>query len=290
MARGPDPTARARLRRFDAAVAGPFGLTGDDGRPAAAEARAGLRTARAEARRQRNLEAILSIARADLEGKVVEEPVDPGWIDRFIAAAADAHAPQPRSVFAHLLATETMRPGSVSARTLVRLAGMSAADLTRFEKIARFLINNFVVRLKDSFFEGHGIDGEDLFYFEESGLIRSGGSNVKHFPTQVDTQFQTHLLYGDRVLRVTASDPSKRLVIPCYRLTTPGAEIAEAMRLPVANDYITQIVDLLERRGYSVSHASILERGDRNTVTRHSRFSEIVSYDRARASRRRRPR
>ena len=290
MAKAPDPATRARLRRFDAAVGAPFGLTADDGQAVDAEARAALRVTRSEARRQANLEAILSMARAELEGKPADEAVGPGWLDRFMATAGNAHEPAIRVVFARLLATETMRPGSVSVRTLARLGSMDAADLKRFEKFARFIINNFVIRLKDAFYETHGVEGEDLFYFEESGLIRSGGSNVKHFPTQTEEQFQTHLLYGDRVLRVTAPDPSKRLVIPCYRLTTPGTEIAEAMRPPVVNEYITQIVDLLERRGYSVSHASIIERGDRNTVTKCSRFSEIVSYDRARASRKRRPR
>lgn len=209
------------------------------------------------------------------------------WLDRFLASAADAHDPAVQTIYARMLATETLRPGTVSLAALLHMRTMDAQELTRFTKLAQFAIGNFVVRLKDSFYEKYGLDGEDLFYFEECRLLRSGGSNVKQFPSQIEDRFQTHLLLADRVLRVTAAEPERKLVLPCYRLTAAGTDIAEAMALPVVNEYITQLVELLEKRGYTVAHASIVERGDRNTVARHSRFSEVVSFSQFRGKRRR---
>jgi hypothetical protein len=252
------------------------------------EEQAALRGRLREARRQRTLAAIAGLARRALAGRVAEDEPAAMWLDRFMDAAADAHEPAVQAVYARMLATEILRPGTVSMSAPWLLRTMSAQDLSRFGKLAQFAVGNFVVRLKDSFYEKYGLDGEDLYHFEESGLVRAGGSNIKQFPSQVEGRFQTHLLLADRVLRVSADEPERKLVLPCYRLSTAGADIAEAMALPVVNDYITQIVDLLEKRGYKVAHAMIVERGDRHTVARHSRFSEVVSFERMRASRRRR--
>ncbi|MCC7274781.1 MAG: DUF2806 domain-containing protein [Alphaproteobacteria bacterium] len=287
MSRAPESSVRARLRRFMETVGPAFGLLDEAGAAVPADGHASRRHDAHVHRRQQTLAAIAVQARRSLDGRIAEGAVSQMWLDRFMTLAADAHDPAVRTIYARMLAAEALRPGSVAPRSLWLLATLDAAELRRFQKLAQFAIGNFVLRLKDGFFEGYGVDAEDLFHFEEIGLLRTGGSNVKNFPSQLEDRFQTHLLHGDRVLRVTADDPTRRLVIPCYRLTTAGADIAEAMALPVINEYITQIVGTLEKRGYAVSHASILERGDRNTVTRHSRFSEIVSYDRARAARRR---
>ncbi|MGE0718218.1 MAG: DUF2806 domain-containing protein [Alphaproteobacteria bacterium] len=276
-----------RHRRFLEAVAPALGLVDAAGEPVPADGQARQRLDAREERRQRTLGQIAALTRRALDGRMGDGVPSAMWLDRFLAVAEDAHDPVVQRVLARLLAAETLRPGSIGLRTLWQLGTMDAGDLERFRKLAQFAIGNFVLRLKEKFFEGHGLEAEDLFHFEETGLLRSGGSNVKNFPSQVEDRFQTHLLLGDRVLRVTAPDAAKRLVLPCHRLTSAGADIAEAMMLPVVNDYITQIVDFLEKRGYAVAHASIIERGDRNTVTRHSRFSDIVSWDRARAARRR---
>ncbi len=265
-----------------------LGLADEEGEPVPAAGQAAARIAARDRRRQRTLAAIATLCRRALAGRIGEGAPSAMWLDRFMEAAADAHDPAFHQVYARMLATETLRPGTVSMGGLALLRTMDAADLARFGKLAQFAIGNFVVRLKEGFYEKYGLDGEDLFHFEECGLLRPGGSNVKQFPSQVEDRYQTHLLLSDRVLRVSATEPERKLVLPCYRLSAAGTDIAEALALPVVNDYITQIVDLLEKRGYKVAHATIVERGDRNTVARHSKFSDVVSFERMRANRRRR--
>ena len=269
-------------------VASLMGLVDEAGEPVPAADQAARRLAARDHRRQETLAAIASYCRRSLAGRIGEGRPSAMWLDRFMEAAADAHDPDFHPIYGRMLATETLRPGTVSMAGLALLRTMDAKDLARFGKLAQFAIGNFVVRLKEGFYEKYGLDGEDLFHFEECGLLRTGGSNVKQFPSQVEDRFQTHLLLSDRVLRVSATEAGRKLVLPCYRLSAAGTEIAEAMALPVVNDYITQIVDLLEKRGYKVAHAMIVERGDRNSVARHSKFSDVVSFERMRSSRRRR--
>jgi|JI10StandDraft_1071094.scaffolds.fasta_scaffold156641_2 hypothetical protein len=282
-----EPPGRARHRRFVDVVGPLLSLLDGAGDTIPGARQAERFQAAWDRRRQRTLLAIAAQARRGLAGRIGEGRPTAMWLDRFLDAAADAHDPDIQAVYARMLGTEALRPGTVSLAALWQLRTMDAAELARFGKLAQFAIGNFVVRLKESFYEKYGLDGEDLFHFEEAGLLRSGGSNVKQFPSQVEDRFQTHLLLADRVLRVSAAEPERKLVLPCYRLSAAGTDIAEAMALPVVNDYISQIVDLLEKRGYTVAHASIVERGDRNTVARHSRFSEVVSFDRVRKGRKR---
>ena len=282
-----EPLGRGRHRRFVDIVGPLLGLVDENGDTVAADRQAERFEASWERRRRRTLLAISAQARRELSGRIGNGRPTAMWLDRFLDSAADAHDSTIQAVFARMLATECLRPGTVSLAGLAQLRAMDAADLAHFGKLAQFAIGNFVVRLKESFYEKYALDGEDLFQFEEAGLLRPGSGHVKQFPSQIDDRFQTHLLLSDRVLRVSAAEPDRKLVLPCYRLTAAGTDIAEAMALPVVNDYITQIVELLEQRGYTVAHASIVERGDRNTVARHSRFSEVVSFDRARKGRRR---
>jgi len=276
---------RARLERFVAVARALPAMVGASGKTFDERAQA---TAAAFARRrQETLEAILTEARRLLDGTPADGLPSAHWLAQFQAHAMDAVDPRIAALFARVFADEALRPGSVGVRTVQRIGQLDPEDLDRFGKLARLAVGNFVVRLKDSVLADHGLEAEDLHYLEELGLLRTGGGHVKNFPSQLPETFQTHLLYGDRVLRVTGTDAHKNLVIPCFRLTRPGTEIAEAMALPVVNDYIVQIVEFLEKRGYAVSHASIFERSDRHTVTRYSRFSEIVSYDRARTRRKR---
>ncbi|BBK41239.1 hypothetical protein STVA_12590 [Allostella vacuolata] len=280
--------AWARHRRFAEVVDPLLGLVDAAGEPVPDEMQGSRRQEAWDRRRQQTLLAIAGHARQALAGRVGAGEPSPMWLDRFLASAADAHDPALQAVYGRMLATETLRPGTVSLAALELLRMMDAADLARFGRFAQFAIGNFVIRLKEGFYEKYGIEAEDLLQFEEYRLLRPGGSNIKQFPSQIEDRFQTHLLLADRVLRVSAAEPDRKLVLPCHRLTAAGADIAEAMALPVVNDYITQIVDLIEKRGYTVAHARIVERGDRNTVARHSRFSDIVSFERLRSARRRR--
>jgi hypothetical protein len=239
-----------------------------------------------EARRQANLEAIFALALDQIATRTAGSGrVDPVWLDRFVALAGTVHDEELRKVWGLALAQEAARPGSIARRTLAVLADLEPRDLALFAKLARFVILNFVVRLEDAFFVDKGLQVDDFLYFEEIGLVRSGGGQAKTFTSQADDSFVTHLLYRDRVLRVTHDDAGKTLSFPCYRLTTAGSELSELVDCAEDNDYVVGVVSLLRKKGYKAFHADILRRGDRNTVLKHSRFCEIEIWEHRRKQR-----
>jgi hypothetical protein len=240
-------------------------------------ARVRRRLERQEARRQINLEAI---ARRAIERLLAGTgaAIDPVWLARFAEAAADVEAEPLQDLWARVLAHEAARPGTMSLRTLTVLRDLTPAQVELFARLARFVINNFVMRLEEAFFEGKGLAPDDFLVLEELSLLRPGAGQLKTFKSQSEDSYITHLLYRDQVLRVTHENNKKPLNLPCHRLTNAGAELAEILPVQEDSDYILGMTSWLSKRGYRVAQARINARADRNTVTSHTPFCEIFPY------------
>ena len=108
-----------------------------DADPEALAQRAETRRQRQEALRQDNLEAVFRQA-ADRLGKAGQEPLDSGWMARFLAGAGEAVNELERSVWAGLLAAEIAEPGAISRRTLTFLREMDTWELASLAKYCAF--------------------------------------------------------------------------------------------------------------------------------------------------------
>lgn len=108
-----------------------------DADPGALAKRAETRRQRQETLRQGNLEAVFRQA-ADRLGKAGQEPLDSGWMARFLAGAGEAVNELERSVWAGLLAAEIADPGSISRRTLAFLREMDTWELASLAKYCAF--------------------------------------------------------------------------------------------------------------------------------------------------------
>ncbi|MBM3539799.1 MAG: DUF2806 domain-containing protein [Alphaproteobacteria bacterium] len=235
---------------------------------------------RQEARRQINLESIVRQAMERLAGAgVATDRIDPDWLSRFAAAASEVESEPMQVLWSRVLAQQILRPGAISLRTISVLSNLTPEQVDLFARLARFVINNFVMRLDESFFESKGIAPDDLLVFEELGLLRPGTGQMKIFKSQSEETYITHLLYRDQVLRVSHNTNMKPLNLPCYRLTSAGAELAEILPIQEDSDYIVSMTAWLSRRGYRVAQARINARSDRNTVASHTPFCELVTYD-----------
>lgn len=97
--------------------------------------RAARRLAIQEVRRQENIETIVDSAAKLLPETVSEEPVDPDWMSRFFADAADVSDEHLQKIWAKLLAQEVAEPNACSRRTLSILKEMNREDAQRFERL-----------------------------------------------------------------------------------------------------------------------------------------------------------
>jgi len=237
-----------------------------------------------EARRQRNIEAILQRAVRILPDAVADGAPDPDWAATFFSHAADTADPEFSRVWARLLLQEAGRPGSVPRSVLTRLPGVSKSGLSLFRRFAAFAVNNFVVRLDQDFFDEKDLTSDDILLLEEYGLIRTNRDLNRVFQSQREDRFSTNLLYADKALRITHVQADKQLVLSCYRLTEFGTALARALfdegEVRSDTDYIIEVVRLLQRQGFHTAQADILERSDEQVVSKHTPFCEIVALGR----------
>ena len=246
----------------------------------AAMARGGvLQRGRAQATIERILDASFDLLTAPgATDDLAAGNVDLDWAAIFWALAESAASPRKQALWAHLLAAEALAPGHCPAIALRRLSELTADDLERFDRLAAFAIKNFVARLPNEFFDRKGVSQDDILYFEELGLLRTNREMSKVFQSQNGSQYRTHLLYRDVVLRVENDDPTLTLTLPCYRLTEAGARLAQLMQdvggRTADGEFILDLIKLLQKRGFRVHQAAILEqRGE--VVSRHSDFCEM---------------
>ncbi|WP_084618807.1 DUF2806 domain-containing protein [Thalassobaculum salexigens] len=237
-----------------------------------------------ESRRQRNIEAILQRAVRLLTEEVVDGAPDQDWAAAFFTHAADTADPEFARLWARLLVQEVRRPGAVPCGVLVRLPSLSKTVIAVFRRLSAFAVNNFIVRLEPSFFEGKDLTSDDMLILEEYGLIRTNRDLNRVFQSQREDRFSTNLLYADKALRITHDHPDKQLVLSCIRLTEFGTTLCRALleegELRSDTDYIVEVVRLLQRQGFHTAQADILERADEQVVSRHSPFCDIVALGR----------
>lgn len=240
-----------------------------------------------EGRRQLNIEAILQRALRILPDDIADGVPDQDWAAAFFTHAADIADPEFCRLWARLLVQEVRRPGAVPRNALARLPALSKSGLALFRRFAAFAVNNFVVRLEQSFFDGKDLTADNILLLEEYGLVRTNRDLNRVFQSQREDRFSTVLLYADKALRITHDQPDKQLVLSCYRLTEFGTILSRALfdegEIRSDTDYIVEAVRMLQRQGFHTSQADILERSDDQVVSKHSPFCEIVALGFGRA-------
>jgi hypothetical protein len=100
--------------------------------------RAACRLGATELRRQENIEAIVEEAKACLPSTVSDKSVDRDWTARFFSECQDVSAPELRSLWGKLLASEVATPDKIAPSTLSVLRNMTRKDAELFAKAAGY--------------------------------------------------------------------------------------------------------------------------------------------------------
>ena len=258
---------------------------GDDHEDAGLAERALSRIEERDIRRQRNIEAVFSLALTLLKSDTPQDGhVDPDWCVRFIEAASDCGDKAGQEMWAALLTMEAEESGTVPLVTFRVMSTLNRSMIRWVAILAKFRINNFLVRLSDEFFGKRELTGDCILLLEEYGLLRTNRDLSKVFSSQKKDRFSTNLLYADKVVRVSHDDPSADLTLPCYRLSEAGTALVRAAgrlsRVEADLDYLLEIVKLVEAEGYTVAQADILSRASETVVAKHSPFCELRTLKR----------
>lgn len=156
--------------------------------PQGVEGRASTRIAHVEARRQANIEEIISVAAHQLPNEVSKEKPDLTWIGRFFDMASEVTEPNMQELWGRVLAGETTLPGRFSLRTLEVLRNLSRAEAEAFGRACALVFgqNEFILEIPgkningplfvgdDEALASFGISLGDRLMLQEAGLIIEG--------------------------------------------------------------------------------------------------------------------
>jgi hypothetical protein len=125
-----------------------------------------------EIRRQKNIEAIVSMAAQQLPAHVSNEPVDEDWAVQFFQFCQDIGNEEMREVWARLLAGEVTKPRSYSLRTLSLVRTLNQSDARLFKNFCNFLWNGTIIlRPKTNAWFASRIRREEYLHLETLGLL-----------------------------------------------------------------------------------------------------------------------
>ena len=198
-----------------------------------------------EEKRQANIESVVRKAAAELGEKQVQaHDVDHDWTARFFAEVQDVSSEKMQQIWAKILAGEVETPGKTSMQTLSILKNMSQRDAELFERVAPFIVVDFV--LSDASTEK--ISGFPLY----SDFLKLSHHNLIHVEPGLQTSFEgssgQNFQDHNIVYQITKSDPGTyRFTIPCHLLTPSGHELYAFIQCSKNEDYLGVLAAFIKK-------------------------------------------
>ncbi len=157
-----------------------------------------------EYQRQRNLERVVQIARANVHEVIGDEEVRAEWVSRFFVAAQDASSVEMQALWGQVLAREVSHPGSFSLLTLNVVQNLTGQEARIFGQLCRGNIDGQCAPGPDwPYWARLGLGFEDFLRMRDHGLV-SVDSQLGFFWDRTDL--------SDNVWEISVS--GRQLVVP----------------------------------------------------------------------------
>lgn len=200
-----------------------------------------------EEKRQANTESTVRKTAEELgEKRVQAHDVDHDFTARFFAGVQDVSSEKMQQIWAKILAGEVETPGSTSMQTLSILKNMSQRDAELFERVAPFIISDFVLS-DDSTATIAGFPTySDFMELSHHNLVHLGTGLSKTF----EGSSEYHIRDRDILYLMAKSSPGMYGVsIPCHVLTPSGQELYALIDCGKNEDYLGVLADFLKKNG-----------------------------------------
>ncbi len=197
-------------------------------------------------------------AEAELKNDPQKPPggrVEEDWLSRWRDSASQVSAEELQVLWGRVLAGEIKSPGTFSLRTLEFLRNLSKEDARRIEKLASFVVDDFVFNGDKTLLESEGITFGFLLSLQDLGIIDVSQRKVIFESMQQD-RFIRGIVAYKRVLIVTHEDPSKELHLgKVCRLTSLGKEVLKLGAFMPHEPYLRQVGKAIQDLGFQVAVA-----------------------------------
>jgi hypothetical protein len=155
------------------------------------------------------------------------ESIDEDWLEMWREGAAKVSTASLQSLWGRLLAGEAQDPGQFSLRTIAFLRNLSGPEAKLIERIAPFVIDDFIFSGAAPVLREADIHFHDLLQLEELGFLH-GIADLRISTNRVSLRadrFLTYLAAHDKVIVIEHRNPGKEAEIPIYSVTKVGKEI-----------------------------------------------------------------
>lgn len=181
-------------------------------------------------------------------------PVSDDWLLRWRDSAAAVSSDELQALWGKVLAGEVKSPGAFSLRTLAFLRNISREDAVLIEKLAPYVIKNFVVRPPKNNELIGDLNFLDFLELQELGIL--SGVEALGMSTQLRSSVQENFLQGltshGRVLLVRHSDVNCILQLPIYIVTRLGQEVLNLGWKRADETYLLKVGEMIKQMGFEV--------------------------------------
>jgi hypothetical protein len=217
------------------------------------------------ARELMNLRRIAAFAEEAVEERQ-EEPlsdksVDPDWLSRWQDGAKNVSTEELQRLWAQALASETLRPGTYSLRTIEFLRSVTKQEAELIQRIAPYMFGDNIITGvggqpfnidHGTLFERHsGTTLVDLLALQEIGILSGAGaiplgmtiSNNHGFltPFSPAQEFNAAMKFCNYAMIIHNDNPDTKLDFKLYRLTRVATEIKTLGVFEADQDYIIDL-------------------------------------------------
>lgn len=220
------------------------------------------RTLFLEAKKQKNIEDIISGAYNNLETEkeVSEEPLDEDWINRYFNIIGDVSNDDLKSIWSKILSEEIKQPGKCSLRTLECLRNISRNEAQIFGKISNYIIKYrdvYYLPNEEKLLESVGINYGDILKLGEASLINS--SSMVNAQLNFNENIKENYLIYDNSIIFCKKEGNHKIDLPAYPLTEVGKNIFDIVSPTYNKEYFEKYIDIIKDR-MDISYSKIIRK------------------------------
>lgn len=232
---------------------------------ASLEERTRHRIVEVEKRRQSNIESIVEKAVEQLPSAVTELPVEPDWSARFFADCQDIGDAEIQSLWARILAGETVRPGSFSVRTLSVLRNLSKKEALLFHALCQLCLHEdgegipFLWNTSPAWVRARGLSDSALRELQGAGLV--------HYPGRFSRRGKGEYRFAARTIKFCAAkEEPASIETGMVALTVAGNELSRLVKEEVPAEHLDAIEDYLRKGGWTIRRLQLATLSDDSCI------------------------
>lgn len=216
-----------------------------------------------EARKQGNIEAIMSLAMEYCSSSTSGEEIDPDWFHQFIALCEDTSSKMMQALWGKILAGEIANPGTFSFKSLTILKRMTNKEAIAFQQACQLAMTNRKDNSKQIIYGSYQKPGMlDFFSLTKQRSVNLSKLNLSYpallmlmdieliYHKEIESgEFtkgeEIEYSYHGRKVRFTAKRNGTALNY--FKFTQTGYELAKLIRLSPAQEYLNELGEVFAK-------------------------------------------